>query len=903
MGLEEELLSSERDDTDMSPSDRGFCTTNSGEKEKSAGKSEMDTHRWESSILSEQDYSIDQNFLSKIDIDFSQGMTLKAGEMPLPTLVQVADVQRLDEKMNILELCDGKHITSQLARDMVLDVSFSVLTRHEVSKFSVIKIDSASIGDSSIAEDREHFQKLLGKPTFNNHDSYAFMVLEDITVVEEGSKIGHLLWDESNLGSGVFCRSNAQAEDTRAGMNSDCVFPFFTFLYIGVVNFHFPCGKQLQADRKVLMSCSEVWAAHFSDKATFCDQETVKVEDSSPTAFKKLLQWVHGTCPQLPSIAGVFDLLYLAEKYLMKDLQNLLLKKIKEHLKNIPSNAFLVSELNKTNNEEVLQLVLATVDRNILPLILDPQQLNLDFATVSLVLTRPSLHCDEYRLARWLLAWAKHNTPDEEQAADLTSLIKWEHLTEAKVRLLVQRPEANLMGSKFCKEVALRRLNHCKTQLGGMQMAPCMRSERRDSEDESEKYSRLWRKTSPKLSSLEHEYPTSLALPVYHNILTSPLNDQNAFPVILCPDGDTLIRPIISWTDHYKGLKVEILIVGSMGGLKDTSVMRREDYYRHVMDLQLKLVLAYVANGRWTESQAPELDHKNQTCFPLNNQEMQEDLLSGGKTFNGLLKIFQYKRSGEDPGWSSGTESEGEGDDLQDMSDDDDDEDGNDEDGDDLDGFIVDDNEGMEPAGEENEDNNSDPEGNDSDGEDNNSEREDNSDEHSRTSEDEESPINCGRKRKRIIDSDSEEEEEPNVKQKTEECDEEESEYETDDDMGEVAKNKTPEPGKTPAEPNDGEAEGGSSSVQVTFSEDEENLEQQEEMLGDGTPEPRGTPEDEKENDEKTSSPTECVFSDDDVGDGAGLDDDKVTQIGGNWKVTQVERKSKDEAVFSEDDN
>ena len=218
-----------------SPSDKMVSTTNCGEKEApgkaAVEKSEMDAHiSWES----EQDYSIDQNFLSKIDNAFSNGMTMKAEEMPFPTLVQVADVQRLDGKMNLLELCDGKHITSQLARDMLLDVSFSVLTRHEVSKHSVIKIDSASIGYSSVAEDRELFQTLLGKPTFNNHDSYAFMVLEDITVIEEGSKIGHLLWDESNLGSNVFCQmtsllmsvvSNGPAENTGAGMYSDCALP------------------------------------------------------------------------------------------------------------------------------------------------------------------------------------------------------------------------------------------------------------------------------------------------------------------------------------------------------------------------------------------------------------------------------------------------------------------------------------------------------------------------------------------------------------------------------------------------------------------------------------------------------------------------------------------------------
>ena len=92
--------------------------------------------------------------------------------------------------------------------------------------------------------------------------------------------------------------------------------PFSHFqAFAGVVSFQFPCGAQLQAGCKLLISRSEVWAAHFSSEATFCDQETVKVEDASFEAFQKLLQWVHGTCPQLTSLAVVFDLMYLAEKY------------------------------------------------------------------------------------------------------------------------------------------------------------------------------------------------------------------------------------------------------------------------------------------------------------------------------------------------------------------------------------------------------------------------------------------------------------------------------------------------------------------------------------------------------------------------------------------------------------
>ena len=227
MGLDEELSSSEKDDSSNKPPIEKVvddATIENGSEEEDSGSASMEIHERRTNgntVVSEQDYSIEQNFLSKIC--FSHGMA--ALEMPLPAMVQVADVTKVDGKINTLELCDGKLTTSQLARN----VSFSVMTRHEVSKYSVIKIGSVSFGYSSIAEDREHFQKLLGKSTFNNHDSYAFMVLEDITVIEEGSKIGHLLWDELNLGCGYSSGEHEQTEDSRAGMNSNLM-----FLYIHI---------------------------------------------------------------------------------------------------------------------------------------------------------------------------------------------------------------------------------------------------------------------------------------------------------------------------------------------------------------------------------------------------------------------------------------------------------------------------------------------------------------------------------------------------------------------------------------------------------------------------------------------------------------------------------------------
>ena len=220
---------------------------------------------------------------------------------------------------------------------------------------------------------------------------------------------------------------------------------------------------------------------------------------------------------------------------------------------------------------------------------------------------------------------------------------------------------------------------------------------------------------------------------------------------------------------------------------------------------------------------------------------MQKDIFSGSETFNGVLKIFQYKgaESEEEPGWSSdGTESEGEGDDLRDFSAEEGEEDWYNEDEDngaDLEGFIVDDSEDEESV--ENE-------VNDQEEELDNSEVEGNSDTELQSSEDEDLPAKMRPKRQRIIYSDSEDE--PGVKQKTRDCEKEKSE--TDDEMvnGETVPESS---GKT----------------------HKSNNETHEEI------------------DQDASSQTKSVLSADE--DSAQLDDDVVTQVGGNWKVTQIHGK------------
>ena len=480
------------------------------------------------------------------------------------------------------------------------------------------------------------------------------IVLKKVSVVADGSMIGHLLWerkllrgspDETEAASQRwFKKANELMEVKSSECSNNSIKSVLHFT--GLVNFHFPCGKELQAHRRVLMQSSEVWNAHFSAEKTFADQKLVKVEDVSAAVFHKLLQWVYGTCPQLPSLQVIFDLLYLAEKYLIQDLQDLLIGKISEHLDNLPADTFIVSELNKTDNERVFEKVFKTVDSFILPLILDRQQLNLDFATVSLILSRPSLFCDEFRLARWLLAWASHNVPEEEQAQALVPLINWGKMSEAEVDWLLQRPEAKFIGPVQVKAEDQEVQSIIAMHHGGLPPPPYRAKGLGDFE--------------------KLEYQTHVIIPI-----TFPLSaEQINLPVFLCPDGDTLVSPVISWgKNSFKeaafpnktqsdDLKIELRRMGSFSGKNDTI----RDSEGFVLDLQLlRLVTRFVRDGKWVEmkSNTKRVNYKNEIfCGFPRKEDVLEDFLSGEKTIEGFLTIYQCKKSEIDLQWFIETSEE-----------------------------------------------------------------------------------------------------------------------------------------------------------------------------------------------------------------------------------------------------
>ena len=129
------------------------------------------------------------------------------------------------------------------------------------------------------------------------------------------------------------------------------------------------------------------------------------------------------------------------------------------------------------------------------------------------------------QLARWLLAWARHNRPESDEGAALAGLVRWEAVEGAAE--LLARPEAHLLGPGVLEDAALRRLRHAPAPSGGFSTPPAVRG------------------AAP--PSRTAELPNALLIPLrvtglgnLSTISTDPSSTPS--PLVVCPDGDTLIR-------------------------------------------------------------------------------------------------------------------------------------------------------------------------------------------------------------------------------------------------------------------------------------------------------------------------------------------------------------------------
>ena len=193
-------------------------------KRKEAGLKavEMIADKWGKDAFSENDFQIERGFLHKLYNTCEWNQTQVRASNLLPSLVQVVAVETLHKHelvgdsagLNRLGICDGQHIFGKTQRFDSKMPLVSVLTKSDVSNYSVIRIESAFIGNWSREVDREIIQELtddqVDQLKVTSSDIYEadfkssvmhnlVIVLKKVSVVADGSMIGHLLWERKLL--------------------------------------------------------------------------------------------------------------------------------------------------------------------------------------------------------------------------------------------------------------------------------------------------------------------------------------------------------------------------------------------------------------------------------------------------------------------------------------------------------------------------------------------------------------------------------------------------------------------------------------------------------------------------------------------------------------------------------
>ena len=497
-------------------------------------------------------------------------------------------------QVTIFSVCDGLHLLSY----------HCLVTRSEVDlqELQVVRI-------TSWEEVKEQEQNVyLGESGSSSFQKVVAMV--EVEVVEEGSSLGHFLWDrkacreltfvmEDDLNTTQEIIEEIAVQETKEQQKvlwHEIKEPGAG----GDLEFLFPCGTALKAHRRVVQEASEVFDTHLGKEGVYCDQEQVRIVDCRPDVFRRFLAYIYGQNPQLRTMETTLALLYLGEKYLMAGFQKMLRAKVQEHLVRRPVDALEVQEMNRTQDKEVQEILLGAIDSNMMVLVGKPETLAWDLETVLQVLllfllfflmlllvlhlflqvlSRASLSCPEHLLVSWLLLWCEQHTPREQEGEQLAALIRWKELQEQEVFKLLVTPRASclLPLARLEQVVAMARLRGLMEQEAMSQetkslaRAPTLRSSTMLVESSRQRL-------PPGLR--ERLHPSPLVIPL-HCLHSSP---QTSLPVLLCPDGDTLVQPnlklALSAMLCYESsmvlrqLELELRVVGGLGGLPDTSVTR-----------------------------------------------------------------------------------------------------------------------------------------------------------------------------------------------------------------------------------------------------------------------------------------------------------------------------------------
>merc|ERR1719319_1496513 len=282
------------------------------------------------------------NFLEDEDEKKEQ----KQEERVFPATVQVIAVSKEPDGNQAFSVCDGN-------RYSMTDAFINVGTHVEL--YSIICIIMV---EYEVGLNKKSTRKTKNRDGLLYRDSKfeSLLGIATLEVVKNGLKIGHSLY---SLQPPLIQDFEPNMNDTQHVNRMEDV------KSEDQVKFVFGDQTEIFTHKNNLIDQSSVFERHFAVPDSFKDQHHVEIVDAKPQTFSNLLKFMDKKPFQLGNLQAISDLLYLAEKYLVKDLQTICQKAIHQHLDYTPSSAMDILSLNKTSDQIICSFVFKSIEENI----------------------------------------------------------------------------------------------------------------------------------------------------------------------------------------------------------------------------------------------------------------------------------------------------------------------------------------------------------------------------------------------------------------------------------------------------------------------------------------------------------------------------------------------------------
>jgi len=224
------------------------------------------------------------------------------------------------------------------------------------------------------------------------------------------------------------------------------------------VTFTFLDGTAVKAQKNALIANSSVFEAQFDGGFSDASSEFVPIEDTEPKYMRGLLQFIFTRFLPLLSLRQAFEMLYLARKYLIEDLENYTKNFILNNKQTVAgaTDVFLYLEMNvKAMDDDIRQFAWAQLKSKANIFIRQPRFLEIDFATLENLLSESGLNCHEWELAQALRRWVVANEAqvkchqEDDEANDtcshqLLEALRWDSIPLAEAVVIASWTEFQL---------------------------------------------------------------------------------------------------------------------------------------------------------------------------------------------------------------------------------------------------------------------------------------------------------------------------------------------------------------------------------------------------------------------------------------------------------------------------